>query len=228
MKLATKNRHPTIRGQIDASAAHSRDASTGGTTRARLLEAAVDSLIKIGVARTSTLQVQRRAGLSRGALLHYFPSYADLLAATVSELVSRNEEGARRMRNKFNAYSDPLDRAVRTLAAIVGQPSYLAELELWAVARTDTALRVMLRAQERRARIDSERVSAELFFSFRDRPGCAVVIALSLELLRGLALSGVLRTSNARREQLIKQWVKAAGLLLEVPPALASSAPIKR
>lgn len=228
MNSASKSRKPTSHGQIGASATHSRGASTRGATRARLLEAAVDSLIELGVARTSTLEVQRRTGLSRGALLHHFPSYADLLAATVSELVSRNEQGARRMRNRFSAHADPLDRAVRTLAAIVNQPSYLAELELWAVARTDTALRVMLRAEERRARIDAERVIAEVFCMLRDRSGYATVIALSLELLRGLALSGVLRTSSARREQLIKQWVMAARILLEAPPASPSAEEIRR
>ena len=227
-KTRTHNTHLKIE-RDEARALNSGRASMQQTTRGRLLEAAVDSLVELGVARTSTLEVQRRTGLSRGALLHHFPSYANLLAATVSELVSRNERGARRMRAKFSARSDPLDRAVRTLAAIVSQPSYLAELELWAVARTDTALRVVLRTEERRARPDSQRVTAEVFFALRERPGYATVIALSLELLRGFALSGVLRTSNARREQLINQWVTAARILLEVPPvspstqALASS-----
>lgn len=223
MSLASKLKASTARRQIEAAATRGGDMSAAGSTRARLLEAAVDSLIELGVARTSTLEVQRRTGLSRGALLHHFPSYADLLAATVSELVSRNERGARRMRNKFSMHADPLDRAVRTLAAIVNQPTYLAELELWAVARTNTALRVVLRVEERRARIDSERVTAEVFHPFRDQPGYATVIALSLELLRGLALSGVLRTSTARREQLIKQWVIAAKILLDAPPALPSA-----
>lgn len=205
----------------------SRRADAQKITRDRLLEAAVDSLIELGVARTSTLEVQRRTGFSRGALLHHFPRYADLLAATVTELVSRNERGVRRMRTKFSARSDPLDRAVRTLAAIVSQPSYLAELELWAVARTDTALRLVLRAEERRARLDSQRVIDEVFFTLRERPGCATVIALSVELLRGLALSGVLRTSSARREQLIQQWVTAARILLEVPPVSLLAPAIK-
>lgn len=223
MSLASKLKKSTARRQIEVAATRGGDMNAAGSTRARLLDAAVDSLIELGVARTSTLEVQRRTGLSRGALLHHFPSYADLLAATVSKLVSRNERGARRMRNKFSMHSDPLDRAVRTLAAIVNQPSYLAELELWAVARTNTALRVVLRVEERRARIDSERVTAEVFYPFRDQPGYATVMALSLELLRGLALSGVLRTSTARREQLIKQWVTCAKILLDVPPPLPSA-----
>src|SRR5215471_3557154 len=48
-------------------------------TRRALLDAAVESLIDVGFARTTTLEVQRRADVSRGALLHHFPSKAELL-----------------------------------------------------------------------------------------------------------------------------------------------------
>ena len=47
-------------------------------TRRALLDAAVESLIQVGFARTTTLEVQRRADVSRGALLHHFPSKAEL------------------------------------------------------------------------------------------------------------------------------------------------------
>ncbi|MGC9539725.1 helix-turn-helix domain-containing protein, partial [Streptomyces sp. UG1] len=43
-------------------------------TRAQIVDAAVQSLIEVGVAATTTLEVQRRAGVSRGALLHHFPT----------------------------------------------------------------------------------------------------------------------------------------------------------
>jgi AcrR family transcriptional regulator len=51
-----------------------------------LLDAAVESLIEVGFARTTTLEVQRRADVSRGALLHHFPSKAELLVAAVDHL----------------------------------------------------------------------------------------------------------------------------------------------
>jgi AcrR family transcriptional regulator len=55
-------------------------------TRRALLDAAVESLIEVGFARTTTLEVQRRAEVSRGALLHHFPSKAELLVAAVDHL----------------------------------------------------------------------------------------------------------------------------------------------
>ena len=44
----------------------------------------MECLIAHGVAGTTTLAVQRRAGVSRGALLHHFPTHAALLAATLT------------------------------------------------------------------------------------------------------------------------------------------------
>jgi AcrR family transcriptional regulator len=55
-------------------------------TRRALLDAAVESLIEVGFARTTTLEVQRRAEVSRGALLHHFPSKAELLVAAIDQL----------------------------------------------------------------------------------------------------------------------------------------------
>src|SRR5512140_1521509 len=55
-------------------------------TRRALLDAAVESLIEVGFAHTTTLEVQRRAKVSRGALLHHFPSKAELLVAAVDHL----------------------------------------------------------------------------------------------------------------------------------------------
>src|SRR5580698_6045910 len=61
-------------------------------TRRALLDAAVESLIEVGFARTTTLEVQRRAEVSRGALLHHFPSKAELLVAAVIELFTSQRD----------------------------------------------------------------------------------------------------------------------------------------
>lgn len=215
--------------KVPGVAKANRREEAGQATRTRFLDAAVALLIEKGVARTTTLEVQRRTGTSRGALLHHFPSHADLLAATVANLVRRNEQGASQMRAMFKGVTDPVERAVQTLVAIVSQPSYMAEFELWLVARTDDALRATLIAAERDARKDIERVLAEVFFDVRDRPGYSVVVALSYEFVRGLALSSVLRRSAGQRNQLIGQWAWAARILLDQnPPVPENIKPILR
>ncbi|MDG5978200.1 TetR family transcriptional regulator [Hydrogenophaga taeniospiralis CCUG 15921] len=174
-------------------------------------------LVEQGSARTTTLQVQQRADVSRGALLHHFPTHAALLSATVEELVRRNERAVQDSLAKLEGTQDATERAIRVLAVASTRPAYLAELELWAVARTDAELRAALLQAERTARKESERVLSSLFAATSDRPANATVMALTNEFVRGLALSSVLR-SPVRRQQLLAQWIRAARILLEQLP----------
>ena len=57
--------------------------------RARLLEATVELLVERGFAGTSTTLVSDRAGVSRGAQLHHFPTKNDLVVAAVEHLTER-------------------------------------------------------------------------------------------------------------------------------------------
>ena len=63
--------------------------------RERLLEATVDWLVERGWAGTSTTVVTQRAGVSRGAQLHHFPSKQDLVVAAV-EYIAERRRGALR------------------------------------------------------------------------------------------------------------------------------------
>ena len=182
--------------------------------RDRILEAAVSSLIELGSTRTTTLEVQRRAEVSRGALLHHFPTHASLLASTVAELIKRNEASVQRGLEKLKGAEDAVERAIRALAIASSQPAYLAEMELWAIARTDSDLKAALLEAERTARKDSERVLNKLF-SQKTGSEKSPVVAMTVEFLRGLALSGVLRSSPARRQQLIAQWIHVARVLMQ-------------
>jgi AcrR family transcriptional regulator len=189
-------------------------AGAAETTRTRILNAAVECLIETGVGSTTTLAVQHRAEVSRGALLHHFPTHASLLAASVTELVRRNERAV----SQSHAGASPADSlggAVEALAFAARQPAYLAELELWAVARTDSALRQALIAAERGARRDLDRVYFQLFGKWTDSEDYDEVIALTLHFIRGLAISENLRSSAARRERLVAAWADAMRTLLE-------------
>ena len=186
-------------------------------TRQRILDAAVASLIRQGTAATTTVAVQERAGVSRGALLHHFPTHAELLAATIDELVRRNEAAVHTALAGLLENLDPVDRVTRVLADAFSQPTYLTELELWAVARTDPQLRAALRAAERRARRDFDRVVNDLFAPLRDRAAYSTVVMLSSEFVRGFALAGVLRNDPARRARLLESWIWAIRILLDQP-----------
>ena len=93
-----------------------REASREGTsregTRERIVAAAVQSLVEDGYAATTTLRVQHRAGVSRGALLHHFPRREDLYVAAVHQLVADTLEEIRRALKQMPPEPDLADRTV--------------------------------------------------------------------------------------------------------------------
>ncbi len=58
-------------------------------TRAKLLDAAAACLAELGYGRTSSTEICRRAGVSRGAQLHHFPTKADLVSAALDHVFER-------------------------------------------------------------------------------------------------------------------------------------------
>src|SRR5262245_1251771 len=67
----------------DVRTAPARTESRGLATRRKLLEATIECLYTLGYHRTSTVLVTERAGVSRGSLLHQFPTKVDLMVETV-------------------------------------------------------------------------------------------------------------------------------------------------
>src|SRR5262245_24013110 len=55
-------------------------------TRTALMRATVECLVELGYSATTTLEVERRAGVSRGARIHHFATKAVLLASAVDHL----------------------------------------------------------------------------------------------------------------------------------------------
>ena len=171
--------------------------------RERLLDAALGALIELGYARTTTVEVQRRSGSSRGALLHHFPTRADLMAAVVARIGTQREAAMR----KVLAASGPGPIGTRAGIALIRRmfsgPLYQAELELWSSARTDPALRTALRAVEvRLGRV----LRASLPVMLGAEVGGSPLADLTLELIRGMAISGVLKRSARDEDRLLDAW----------------------
>ena len=55
-------------------------------TRTAILDAALDCFYEIGYGNTTTEKVAKKAGVSRGAMLHHFPSRTALIRAAVMHL----------------------------------------------------------------------------------------------------------------------------------------------
>jgi AcrR family transcriptional regulator len=201
-------------------------------TRRALLDAAVESLIEVGFARTTTLEVQRRADVSRGALLHHFPSKAELLVAAVDHLA---EMRAREL--KQLAAMLPEERAGRARTdAVLGLlwqcfsgTFFQVAMELRTAARTDPELRTVLITAERALRDRIVAQSRTLFGKdVAEHPGLERALDLTLQLMIGSAMSAVLHKEEARIDDLIEDWKTLFPTVLTNAAATTKRPKVKR
>jgi AcrR family transcriptional regulator len=191
-----------------------RDDQRAATYR-RIVDVAVESLVEAGFAATTTVEVQRRAGLSRGALLHHFPTREQLFTAAVHRLVQVNLEAMWEELAAAPTDADPVTRGVWVLRRASRRPSFGAELELWGAARTDERLRTALRAAERGARRELYAVIDAVFGpEIAAVPRYPVVMDLTVQLMRGLTMSASLQERVKEDEPMIDQWAQIVRGLL--------------
>lgn len=176
----------------------------GVRTRQRLLDATVACLVDHGYAGTTMQRVQIEARVSRGALVHHFASMDELLVGAIHHVAQRQLD---ELRLAFASLGDGVDeraRSVRLLHSFMSGPLFLAGLELWMAARTNPSLRTALAPVERelgreiRAVIAGETVNT----------GCLEPPDLDelLVVLRGLAITSVLRPVPDLEIRLIERW----------------------
>lgn len=175
-------------------------------TRQRLLEATVDCLVDHGWSGTTTTMVATRAGVSRGAQLHHYPTKDALVLAAVTHLAERRAAEIRAEAAALPAGSDRLDRVIDMLATVFTGPLFVAALELWVAARTDPKLRAALVPLEARFGRQMHRLTVDLLGADQSRPYVREAVQATLDLLRGLGVANLLSDDSRRRAALLAAW----------------------
>ncbi len=111
----------------------------------RLLDAARESLIEVGYARTSIQQICSRAGVSHGGLFRHFPTRMALIVAVADEVSNALIDDFRRRFEAQRLEKDPIRLALGLLRANCRARDNGAWFELIMAARTDGELREALR-----------------------------------------------------------------------------------
>lgn len=183
----------------------------GIAVQERILDAAVRALVEHGYAGTSTLRIQEMAEVSRGSLLHQFPSRDALLVAAVQHLAEArfNEMGTR-----TTWPDDPHDRiraAVSAMWSTYQQDYFWAATELWLAARHNADLRSSLEQQERVLYKQVRTVTDAMFGApLNQHPDYARVRETLNTSMRGVALTYAFGRRNAARDPHVADWVALA------------------
>src|SRR3954465_1751622 len=163
------------------------------TTRAALLAATVDTLVERGYRGTTPGAGPRRAGVSYGALLHHYPTKADLLCAAVAHLLDQRIGEFRKAMADLPPQTVTRDAAIDVLWSMFSGPTFTAWLELWLGARTDPELAGTVAAVAPEVSDAGVELFRELFpdESAADPDLPVTAVATLFTFLNGLALSNL-------------------------------------
>jgi len=184
-------------------------------TQQRLLEATVECLVEHGWSGATTTVIAERAGVSRGAQLHHYPTRAALVLAAVTHLADlRARELRAEAVNLTGGPGERLDRVVDMLAAVFTGPLFVAALEVWMAARTDPELRDALVPLEAKVGREMHLLTVELLGVDEGKPGVREAVQATLDLLRGLGVANLLNDDSQRRAQLLSAWKRQLATIL--------------
>lgn len=116
-------------------------AERSAETRGRIIEAAIASLCEDGYGATTTVHVAKLAGVSRGAMLHHFPTKEDLIFATADEVVRRNRAALREMLEDIDDPRERFERLPELRWSRAMRPAGIALVEILSGARSDKTVR---------------------------------------------------------------------------------------
>jgi AcrR family transcriptional regulator len=139
------------------------NAERTASTRARILDAAATCLSEFGYSKTTTTIVAKLAGVSRGALLHNFPTRGELVVATARHLFDQRVAEVRALADEVGEGTDRADAVIDTLFAMSRGPSLDASIEVINAGRTDPVLRPLVAELSEHFHDTIGAVFAELF-----------------------------------------------------------------
>ncbi|WUJ73988.1 TetR/AcrR family transcriptional regulator [Kribbella soli] len=186
-------------------------------TRQRLLEAAVESLAEVGYAATTVSVVATRAGVSRGAAQHHFPTRADLFLAAVEYMTSVRLAEIRSQAAALPVGPGRTEAIVGMLADVYTGPLFRAALHLWVAASTEDALRRQIVRLESHVGRQAHRALLEVLEVSERTPGVRETVQGVLDMARGLGLADLLTDDSARRRGIVRQWSRILDQALREP-----------
>jgi AcrR family transcriptional regulator len=198
-------------------------AERSATTRGHLLDATLACLHELGYARTTTTEIAQRAGVSRGAQLHHFPTKVELVTQAVEHLFERRHaEFLAAFETLAAGQEGRLVAAIDLLWSMVNGSAFLAWLELAVAARTDPELARPVGELTRRFVALVDATFRQLFPGGERNPFFELAPRFAFAVLDGLALARLHDQDAAGAERVIDMLKR---LTVLVVPLMAAETP---
>jgi len=199
--------------------------------RARLIDAAVDCLNRLGYSATTLSTIAEAAGVSRGGMLHQFPSKVDLMLAVVAYASGADERSHQppALNDDDDKLAFFMSRTETTWTVLIQEPA-MAKLEIMMAARSDKVLAAklpdMFNSIEKNRRQQMWVLAQEI--GIEDREAIDAMVGLHMAAMRGLAMELLVtgdRDQVERSFALLKTYkdILIAGLIAKAKEARASA-----
>ncbi len=175
-------------------------------TRQRLLAAAVDCLSEVGWTGSTVSVVAERAGVSRGAAQHHFPTREDLFTAAIEYVTAERLAHMREGLPHLPPGRDRIEFVVTTIGEMYAGKLFRAALQLWVAASSDDQLRAQVVPLEAHVGREAHRLTVEALGVDESRPGVREAVQATLDMARGLGLANLLTDDSRRRRRVLRQW----------------------
>ncbi len=175
-------------------------------TRQRLLEAAIECLAEVGWSGSTVSVVAERAGVSRGAAQHHFPTREDLFTSAVEYVAAERLAVLRAKAVDLPTGPDRTRAVVAMVELMYTGPLFRAAIHLWVAASSDERLRERVVVLEAQVGRETHRTALELLGVDESRAGVREAVQATLDMARGLGLANLLSDDSRRRQGVLDQW----------------------
>lgn len=178
----------------------------------------MDVIFEVGYEKASTSEFSRRAGVSRGALLHHFPTRSDVTVAAMEKLLREGTEEIRSMAAAVAKQDLPLDAFIEWLQHLFSGRFFYLSIEFINGARTDPDLQARMIPITREFHEALDSIWSE-FSGPSDLSGreATILLNLSVCLIRGMGVQTVLRHDPAYYRDLLDAWKSILPHLMAQP-----------
>lgn len=175
--------------------------------RARLAKAAFEVIRDHGYVNFRTAQVARQAGVSQGAQLHHHPTKNSLALAAIEYAYEESTTASLARAAAVVDGAEPVDALLEDACAFFFSDHFRVALDILMAGGKDDALKQDLIARTLRHRGRIERLWLEKLvdagWSLSDAEDA---LGLSLSLVRGCAIRGLVEPDRGRVDQLLERW----------------------
>lgn len=184
-------------------------------TQRKILEVAVAVLRSKGYAGLSTVEVAERAGVSRGALTHHYPSRELLAAGALQDEFGRAANKALTRTLAASTVDQVLKALLEDCQEFYFGGFFRIAIELATASGPDSGMAARVQEISGNTRAVVEAAWTKALVNAGVRPQAAEdVIWMTASMVRGLAVRKLIKDEPARFRRLIALWrTMAAGLL---------------